>query len=154
MFSNLNFTFVHIRKTGLILESLSKKEIQKPLPEQHLNYLFLFNDEYICHATAFDEILVELKYANNIQWFGKKSYARLYYNVLVKYGIMKKLGIEDVAKCFATRFSGILYTTFKGVEDNAYEEERIEMEIQHKFRMFPGLSFHKIIEFHNKNQSL
>jgi len=136
MLSNLVFTFSHIRNPNTKLDFQQNSNTIEQLNERKPNYASLFNEEYKMHIPIFDNMLNELDYANHKEWYGIKSHARLYYDVMVGLGIMKKISADEASKCFSSRFQGIKHGTFKGKEQNLIATEKIRTEVLHVLREF------------------
>ncbi|MCX2453148.1 hypothetical protein OQX61_17865 [Pedobacter sp. PLR] len=153
VFSNIRFTYKNIRNSNIPLEPIPVTEsILEPkqnliTQQEFSDYSSLFSNEYMPYISLIDKMLVDLNYANNIEWYGSKYLARIFYDTMVNFGIMKKTTAENAARCFSTRFNGVLHGTFKGKEENVIETEKIKSEIVHVLRPFPDLPLFKNIEF-------
>lgn len=130
MFANLSFTFKSIKNHQTLLLNSNTKEFPKAIKEEILDYSYLFTDNYKAHIPLFDKMLNELSFANDIEWFGTKYFARLYYDEMIGFGIMKKTTAEKASKCFSMRFLGIEHGTFKGKEQNNEISEKIKCEVK------------------------
>lgn len=156
VFSNIQFTYKNIRNPNIPLESISVTESNSE-PKQNLtnqqefpDYFSLYSNQYSPHISLIDKMLVDLNYANDIEWHGSKYLARIFYDTMVNFGIMKKTTAENAARCFSTRFNGVRHGTFKGKEENDIEAEKIKNEIAHALRYFPELPLFKNVEFQKK----